>query len=728
MADISASPTIGGRAVSGPPASQVRQWGSARNLSSPAWWEAALAARAFERMPWLAVALLAGIGGWFALPLRGDWLILLGACGLAASAALAWCDAERLPHLRAAIVGIALFVAAGVLLVWARSELVGARPIGNPMAGTYTFRVIERDERDGGARLKIVTDDIAGERVAAQVFVRAADDRAWLQPGTVARVRMRLVPPERALVPGAYDRARAAWFAGIAAQGSLLAPPEEIAMGRVASRSQADEFSRDRLSRAVRESVAATGAGPSASAIAATLLTGDREGIAEADDRAMRDAGLAHLLSISGLHVGAVVAIAWFCAMRGLALWPWLALRVPLPLVAASCAALAGIGYTLLTGAEYPTVRSCLAALLVLAALALGRQALSLRLIALAAIAVLVFWPEAAVSASFQLSFAAVIAIVALHGSAPLRRWRDAAREKSRPRRLATWLAMLLLTGVVIEATLMPLVLFHFQRAGLYGAAVNLVAIPLSTFVIIPLLLIAAAASVVGLGWPFWALAGRAIDLMLDLAHFAASRPGAVFETDAMPLGALVLMMAGGLWLALWSGRARLYGLGPITLGLGIAALATGPEMMVDGEGRNVALRASDGAIYLLRPAPTFRRDTILQNMGADPAGQSTMIRPLTDHPQARCNNDFCSVIAGEGRTSARILIARTRATATGDELASACHDHDIVIAQRSLPRDCEPRWLRLGGSELSRRGGVAVFLADRHVRHVRPPGDQHEW
>lgn len=729
MAESSNLAAVLGRAVSRPPASQVRQWGSALNLSSPAWWEAALAERSFERMPWLAVALLAGILAWFALPARGDWLILLGVCGLLASAALAWCDPDRLPHLRAAILGVALFMAAGVLLVWARSELVGARPIGNPMAGTYAFRVLDREERDGGARLKIATDEAAGERVVAQVFVRASDDRAWLAPGAVARARIRLVPPERALVPGAYDRARAAWFEGIAAQGSLLGPPEPIAAGRrgpdAASR---DLLSRAGLSRAVRESVAQTGAGASASAIAATLLTGDRAGIAESDDQAMRDAGLAHLLSISGLHVGAVVAIAWFCAMRSLALWPWLALRVPLPLVASAVSALAGIGYTLLTGAEYPTVRACLAALLVLAALALGRQALSLRLIALAAIAVLVFLPEAAVSASFQLSFAAVIAIVALHGAAPVRRWREKARERSRAERAAIWLALLLLTGVVIEATLMPLVLFHFQRAGLYGAAVNLVAIPLSTFIIMPLLIAAAAASVVGLGWPFWALAGRAIDLMLDLAHVAAASPGSVVQTGAMPPGALLAMAIGALWLALWSGTTRLYGMVPIAVGIAMAVLASGPEVMVDGEGRHVALRGPGGSVYLLRPAPSFRRDTILQIMGADPLREPQAIRPLTSHPQARCNDDFCSVTASEGAAATRILIARTRAMAHGAALTRACRDHDIVIAQRALPADCTPRWLRLGGSELSRHGGVAINLAQRSIRHVRPAEDRHGW
>ena len=128
----------------------------------------------------------------------------------------------------------------------------------------------------------------------------------------------------------------------------------------------------------------------------------------------MRDAGLTHLLSISGLHVSAVIACVYLLALRLLALWPWLTLRIRLPLVAAACGAGAGIGYTLLTGAEVPTVRSCLGSLLVLGALALGREPLSLRMVAAAAFAVMLLWPEAVVSPGFQMSFAAVVAIVAL--------------------------------------------------------------------------------------------------------------------------------------------------------------------------------------------------------------------------------------------------------------------------------------------------------------------------
>lgn len=685
-----------------------------------------MADRPFERMPWLTVALLAGTLAWFALPSPAHWLSFMGICALCAAAALCVLDRDRFSFLRAAAVALPLVAAVGVLLIWARSDLVGTRAIGNPMVGEFTFRVLDREDREdreSGPRVRALVEAGSGPAITVNIAVPQGPEASQLVEGTVARARMRLIPPARAVVPGAYDPARAAWFQGIAGSGSLLSPATILM-----PRSEGGQTSlRRTVSADVRSRVEATGASSSAAAIAATLLTGDRTGIAEADGQAMRDAGLAHLLSISGLHVGAIVAIAWFCAMRGLALWPWLALRVRLPVAASIVSALAGISYTLMTGAEFPTIRACLASLLVLAALAIGRKALSLRLIAIAATVILIFWPEAAVSASFQLSFAAVIAIVAFHNAAPVARLRERARGFGWPARMATATGLLLLTGVVVELTLMPLVVFHFQRSGVYGAAVNLVAIPLTTFAVMPLLLIASLASAVGLGGPFWAMAGMAIDFVLALARSAAGLPGSVIVTEGVPAAALIVIAAGALWLALWSGRIRVLGLGPIAAGVLIVVASPGPDMLVSGDGRHVVIRDDRGAIYASRPSESFDRQIMLEKMGVSLDSKPT-IRPLSDWPGAACNKDFCAIVVRSDSRVNTLLIALGRTTPVHDTLARACRESDLVISQRALPDDCQPHVARLGGRELSLRGGAAVRFDDLAIRHVRPEGDGHGW
>jgi ComEC/Rec2-related protein len=200
----------------------------------------------------------------------------------------------------------------------------------------------------------------------------------------------------------------------------------------------------------------------------------------------MRRSGLTHLLSVSGLHIAAVVAFAMFVTLRLLALSETLALRLNLVLVAAAVAAAAGIGYTLLTGMQVPTVRSCVAALLILAGIALGRDALSIRLIATGALVVLVFRPEALAGPSFQMSFAAVTSIVALHSTSWARSLLQ-RREEGPIARTFRALLGIVATGLAVEIALMPLALYHFHRSGLYGVGANIIAIPLTTFVIMPL-------------------------------------------------------------------------------------------------------------------------------------------------------------------------------------------------------------------------------------------------
>jgi len=725
MADNVAVPAAGSAPERALRSSQLRQWGSLRDLSSPTWWERALAERPFERMPWIAVALLAGCLFWFGLNSAPQWIVLIGLCGVISGLAMIAIPADHYPFLRAAVVSCALVLAAGTAMTWARSELIGARPIGRPMTGGMAFKVMERSDpvRDGDrTRLIVVTQGAGGAAIKARITLPEKWDNADIVEGVQASARLRLVPPSRAVVPGAYDPARRAWFDGISASGTVMS---EVAVLRGVAGASGSGL-RDNLARHVRAAVSKEGAKPTAAGIAATLLTGNRDGIERDDAQAMRDAGLAHLLSISGLHVGAVIAIVWFAAMRGLALWPWLALRIPIPLLASILAAGSGVGYTLLTGAALPTVRACLAALLVLTALTLGRQALSMRIVAIAAIAVLLFWPEAAISPSFQLSFAAVMAIVALHNSDPVARFRQRMRGEGAIRRIAVWAGLLFLTGLVIEIALFPLVLFHFHRAGIYGAAINLFAIPLTTFIILPVLMLASLFDLIGFGAPFWWLAGAAIELLLDMARAAAGAPGSVKLVPLVPRWIVGLTVSGGIWLALWSGRARLLGLVPFVAGLLALGAIEPPDLMVSGDGRHVAVRSEDGRTYLLRGSDNFETRELLELSAISEEDKAAAVTELAQWPGARCNDDFCTLTLGSEETT--LLVARNAGMPDYRALRDACVASDIVIAERALPESCAPRWIKLDGRELALRGGAVIDVSTRTVRHVRPAGDGHGW
>uniref|UniRef100_UPI0018CC5485 ComEC/Rec2 family competence protein n=1 Tax=Sandarakinorhabdus oryzae TaxID=2675220 RepID=UPI0018CC5485 len=230
---------------------------------------------------------------------------------------------------------------------------------------------------------------------------------------------------------------------------------------------------------------------------------------------------------------------------------PWLVLRVPVPTLALAAGALAGLGYTLLAGAQVPTVRAVIAASIVVVGMMLGRQALSLRLLAAAAFAILAVRPEALLGASFQMSFAAVIGIVALYESR-LGRWLTQPRDDENWWQfLARSAASLLASGLVAEFALAGIGLYHFGRSGLYGIAANLVAIPWASFVVMPALMLAMLGEALGLAW-LWPLAGWAMAGLIHLADVTAALPGAVVTSAAIPGPVYALAAAGGLWLALW--------------------------------------------------------------------------------------------------------------------------------------------------------------------------------
>lgn len=679
-----------------------------------------LASAGFDRTPWLAVALAGGIGLWFALANRWQWLALIALCLGIVLTSLALLRAEgRHPWLRMALIVVPLALAAGCAIVWSKSAIVGEAPITRPIFAQISGTVLDRLEQPAEARVRLLLatrEPETGRAIKVRVNLPLDKDIPGIAQGAVLRLQARLMPPSPPMLPGSYDFARTAWFQGIAATGSVVG---DVALVRPGGRGGSLAKLRGTLSRHVREQLPG-----SSGAMASAFASGDRGAIAEADDKAMRDAGLAHLLSISGLHVSALVAVVYFVAMRLLGLWPWLALRLRLPLLAAGAGALAGVGYTLLTGAEVPTVRSCVGAVLVLAALALGREPLSLRMLAVAACFVMLLWPEAVASPSFQMSFASVIAIVALHGAAPVRAFL-APREEAWWQRFGRNFAMLLLTGVVIELALMPIGLFHFHRAGVYGAFANVVAIPLTTFVSMPLIALALLLDAVGAGAPVWWLAGKSLDLLLGIAHWIAGQPGAVTAMPAMGRGSVALFVAGGLWLALWRGRVRLWGLLPVLAGLLTLAFLRAPDILVSGDGRNVGITGeSDGELLVLRDSrSTFVRDNLTEI-----AGMSGEVRPLAEWPGADCGEEFCLITLKRDGRAWHLLMSRSRNAVPERELAAACERSDIVVSERWLPRSCKPRWLKADRRLLERSGGLTIDLGSATIRTVAETQGDHGW
>lgn len=661
---------------------------------------------------WLPVAFGAGIAAWFALPSAVHWmgmLLLLGA-GLLAGLLIGW---QRRSG-RMVAIGCGM-MALGLLLVWGRATWVAAPVLARPVTTEFSARIERVEPLPARGQVRILARPQQRTDLPPRVRLTLRSEQAGgLAGGELVAVRARLMPPPPANLPGGYDFAQRAWFDGIGAVGTVLGD-----VSRAPGTGETAPPLRARLGSHIQRQVDGSAGG-----IATALVTGDQGAISDEDSEAMRRSGLAHLLSISGLHVTAVVGFTMFLLIRLLALSPRLALRGIVLAAAAGGAALAGVGYTWLSGAEVPTIRSCVAALLVLAAFLLGREALTLRLVAAGALIVLVWRPEALAGPSFQLSFAAVTAIIALHESPRMRRFLE-RRDESWVVRAGRGVAGLLITGFVVEIALAPIALFHFHKAGLYGALANVVAIPLTTFVIMPAEALALLFDSVGLGAPFWWVAEKALALLLLLAHGVAGAPGAVATLPSFPPWGFALAVFGGLWLLLWRTSWRLAGVVPLVVGIASLLAQPRPDILVTSDGRHIAVAVPGGGYALLRDrAGDFIRDSVSEAAGID-----TPLAALADLDHVTCNRDFCRWTQGAGDAQRVILASRGLDRIEGADMAPACAAADVVISDRWLPHECVARWLTIDRDSLAETGGLALYLGKkpRAVTSLHA-GDTHPW
>jgi len=652
-----------------------------------------------DRWPlWLPVALGAGAGLYFALPFEPDaafgWSALAGA-------ALALAVAARAGRARAL-----LALMAALLLGFGAAKLretqVAAPVLRQAMTLHLTARIAAVETGDAGMRL-LLTDAASGgfgaevpRRLRVTVRVPGGDFR----PGDWVSLTARLSPPLPPTMPGAADFARLAWFESVGASGFSFGLPTRVMAPRAATWTEriGDTVAdlRWRLTLAIRTAVPG-----SEGAIAAALITGMRGGIAEDDTAALRDAGLAHVLSISGLHM-VLVGMGLFWLVRAiLAAVPYLVLHYPIKKWAAMAALAGAAFYLVVSGAASPAVRAFIMLAAGLLAVLLDRPALSLRGLALAAAAILLWRPEAVTDPGFQMSFAAVAALLAA-----------AETDRAPGRGIAARAGAVFTTSAVASLSTLPFALFHFGRAAHYAVLSNLLAMPVVGFLVMPLAALSVAAMPFGLeAWPLKAL-GWSIGVMLALGHWVAALPGAASATATLPLAALLLLVAGGLWLIVWRRAKRWLGLVPVAAAVLLGLTARGPDMLVGADAATVAVRAADGRFYFLG-APLNRyvaRDWLRRD------GDGRELRDALG--LGRCDGFGCAVT-----TQAGLVVLSRRAEGLAEDCARA------AILVSATPVSCKGPRLVMDGAGAAHDQGYAIrFTPALQVETVRGWRGERPW
>lgn len=484
-----------------------------------------------------------------------------------------------------------LIMAVGFTAAKIRTDSIYAPMIINEMKFANIDGLIKTIEPlEKGSR--IVLTDLTIEKLNADktphsVRLKILKDEG-LKTGQRVRVLAALNPPSTPIAPNAFDFQRWSYFQQLGGVGFAYNAPEilEDKKGSILSS----------IRQSITNTIIANTSAPEQSIILA-LMTGQRKAIIEEDWDAMRESGLAHMLAISGLHVGMVAGVLFFFSRLMMAGFSGFALKHPIKKYAAVIALVGAFFYMLIVGATIPTQRAVIMVGLAMLAICLDRSPLSLRLVALAAIIILLYRPESLVSISFQMSFAAVTALVAFFESVrPF--MRSIYSRAGFVRKIFIYFLGLSFTTIIAGTVTGLFGLYHFQQYAMYGLLANLFAVPILSFGVMPLLVLSYLLMPFGLSKFVLNIAEYGTSWVLATAHWVAGLEGAVFKIASFPSWVFIgLVLCFWVW-GIWKGREKIIIL-PIFAGLILLiGLTKQPDIQVTGSSDLIAVRA-DNKLWL---------------------------------------------------------------------------------------------------------------------------------
>jgi competence protein ComEC len=493
-------------------------------------------------------------------------------------------------------------------------------------------------------------------------------------PGAAIKLRGTLMPPPEPAQPGGFDFARYYWFKGIGASGYAMSKIEPLDGTPDAPWDVRVQASIASVRHAVSDRIGAVLEGDRA-AIAKALAVGERAEISEDTQQALRDSGLAHVIAISGFHMALMAGAVFWLIRAALALFPAVALRYPIRIWAAAAALVIASFYLALSGASVTAIRAYIMVSIAFLAIMLNRPAISQRNLAFAALLILALMPQSLLEAGFQMSFAATAALIGFYERrVPQRRFQNWPVFAAFP---LIFLTEIGLTTVFASLAVDPLAAYHFHRVAIYSVIGNILAIPVVTLVIMPLVLLTLIAIPLGLEALPLTVMFYGLDAMLGVARFTAGLPGAAAPVPAFPDGALTLIIAGGLWLIIWTGRWRWWGLAAVGAGLAFAPFGERPDIWVDREGKLVAIRNADGLIETTKS----RKASFSLERWMEADGDNRPIADVRGSKAFQCDEASCVAMV-KGKLMSYVQHP--------EALAEDCRRVDILIATIPVAGPCQ--------------------------------------
>jgi competence protein ComEC len=647
---------------------------------------AALSAMRGQLMPWAPVFLAIGIGAYFGLPVEPGLAAL--AAALAATAALlllAWRGPDDWRPLAMALA----LVAGGLLIASLRSHMVAGPVLSFRYYGPVQGRIVDIDRSfSDQPRLtldQVVLRDVDRARTPLRVRISLHGDQGQFlpHPGMTVMLTANLSPPDGPVEPGGFDFQRYAWFSQVGAVGYTRTPTMELepAEGGLA-------LMAFRLRMLISGAMQAR-------------MTG-QPGVTAATTEALRGSNLSHMISISGLHMGLLTGFVFGLCRYGLALVPYLALRVNSKKIAAVVALLAATFYMILAGPEVAVRRSYIMAAVMLLAVLADRRAISLRSVAISALICLALEPESLVEPGFQMSFGATTALIV-----GFEYW---AKVQHRVPALLRPVAMAVMSSLIAGTATAPIAAAHFNRIAEYGLLANLLAVPVMGMVVMPAGVLAAILAPLGLAEPALWVMDQGCAAILWIADWVAGLHGSVVPVPAPPRMVLPLVGLFGATAMIARGRVgRVGGLIGLALTIGSWSLAPRPVVLVAADGGMVGVMTDAGRVLSKEKGGGFVVKNWLENDG-DTADQPTAFQRA-----GFVGNKGAMAATVEGRP-VRVFFGK----GSGERAKGACSDDAILVLNEA--------WIGDGPADrcqvfdltyLRANGAVALFDLHKAMRIV---------
>jgi len=659
-----------------------------------------LAAEGARRLLWLPAFFGAGIGVYFVLKFEPP--LWPGVFGVIAGAGLSFA-LRRYPAWCEAALALTVFTAGFALMCETARERQAPMLQRHLGPVTVTGRVVDIDLAEKGWRVVVEPDPFAGLAPGDQphrlrLHIPQTSDE--LNPGDLVRLKAMLYPVPPQILPGGRDFQRELYFVGIGGVGYTFGGARRITGVDGAPEARggwAEDLRHLRTGMTRRINAVLPG---STGGVASALITGKRGAIAEEVKQSFRDSGLSHLLAIAGLHLGLVGAFVFFAVRGGLALIPPIALRYPIKKIAAAATLVVLTCYLLISGTAIPTERAFVMNGIVFAAILIDRLRISMRICAIAAAVVLVLDPASLVGVSFQMSFGAVVALVAVYETFGGQLGRI-LRGRSFLAEIAGYCGAVVITTLVATLGTYPFSIYHFHHIAIYSPLANVIAVPMSALWTLPWGVVTCLLMPLGLERLALIPMGWGIDATIWVAQHVSALPGNVWMTPRLPWAGLLSISLGGLWLCLWRGSWRVWGMVAIVAGFAGMMLTRPPDIIIADVGRFVAARADDGHYFV----SADKGEKMARSFLAEETGEI-----LTDWPEAGTAPE----IGLDCAKASCVYTARGRRVSviTGEAgLPLRCSGVDAVVSQVPAGFRCRSMMPVIDRIDSWRRGAVALWL-----------------